>query len=343
MAAPPKLAVVLMNLGGPSEEAALAPFLFNFFMDKYIIRLPLPLRYFVARWLSWRRSRGAAREAYHRLGGISPLLPNTAAQAQALEKALQDGHTGAKVFVAMRHWHPFAAQVVREVAGFNPDKIVLLPLYPQFSTTTSLSSLQNWRAAAKKHRLARPTVDICCYPADPGFIGASAELVRAALKEAPKKVRVLFSAHGLPEKIIRQGDPYQEQCERTAAAIVRRLDIPLLDWRLCYQSKIGRLRWTGPSLEQSLKEAAADQVAVLVYPCAFVSEHVETLVEIDVECRARARHLGIPYFAKVPTVGTHPEFIAGLKNLVLSSLDGAECKKTCSDRFNKCHSGVKND
>jgi len=318
MPSTPKLAVVLFNLGGPSSAASLRPFLFNFFMDKNIVRLPKPLRYLMARWISWRRGNGAAKKAYERLGGVSPLLTNTLAQARALEQALQEKAAGARVFIAMRYWHPLAEQTVREVSGFQPDKIILLPLYPQFSTTTSFSSLQNWNDAAKKYGLKLPTAEVCCYPADPGFIAASAELIREELKKAPEKTRVLFSAHGLPERIIRRGDPYQKQCEQTAEAIVKELNLPEPDWRLCYQSRVGRMPWIGPSINQTLEDAARDKVAVIVYPLAFVSEHVETLVEIDIEYRQRARQMGIPYFAKVPTVGTHPGFIGGLRELVLS-------------------------
>ncbi|MCE9507295.1 MAG: ferrochelatase [Alphaproteobacteria bacterium] len=336
-----KLAVVLLNLGGPSSAAAIKPFLFNFFMDKNIIPLPQPLRYGLAKWISWRRGGGAAKKSYGHLGGASPLLANTIAQAEALERALQEKSPGARVFVSMRYWHPLAEQTVQEVAAFRPDKIVLLPLYPQFSTTTSFSSLQNWQQAAKKLGLELPTTEICCYPLNAGFITASVELIRAALRKAPQKTRLLLSAHGLPERVIRRGDPYQHQCEQTAAAIVRQLDIPGLDCRLCYQSRVGRLPWIGPSIGEALQKAAADRTGVVVYPCAFVSEHVETLVEIDIEYRQRAQEMGIPYFARVPTVGAHPQFIEGLRDLVLYA--PATSERTCPGRFNKCYKGAKND
>ena len=339
-----KLAVVLLNLGGPSSAAAIRPFLFNFFMDKNIIPLPKPLRYCLAKWISWRRGGGAASKSYGHLGGASPLLANTLAQAEALERTLREKATGARVFVSMRYWHPLAEQVVQEVAAFRPDKIVLLPLYPQFSTTTSFSSLQNWQQAAKKHGLELPTAEICCYPLNAGFITASVELIRAALQEAPKKTRLLLSAHGLPERVIKRGDPYQHQCEQTAAAIIRQLDIPGLDWQLCYQSRVGRLPWIGPSIEEALQKAAADKLGVVVYPSAFVSEHIETLVEIDIEYRQRARQMGIPYFARVPTVGTHPKFIEGLRDLVLrAAAADATSERTCPGRFNKCYKEEKND
>jgi ferrochelatase len=321
---PQKLAVILFNLGGPSEEAAIRPFLFNFFMDKNIINLPQPLRFFIALWISWSRSRGAAKKAYQPLGGKSPLLENTKAQAAALEKTLQEIHSTARVFVSMRYWHPLAEETTKEVAAFAPDKIILLPLYPQYSTTTTRSSLENWKCAAENIKLAVPMTTISCYPEDPGFISAAAALIGEALKEAPVKPRLLFSAHGLPEKIISAGDPYQRQCEQTAAAIVKKLAINGLDWQLCYQSRIGPLKWIGPSIQEALEKAAADKTGVVVYPLAFVSEHVETLVELDIEYKEQAKQLGIPYFKRVATVGTHPDFITGLRDLVLSATNGVE-------------------
>lgn len=337
-----KLAVILFNLGGPSEEAAIGPFLFNFFMDKNIINLPLPLRYFVAQWISWSRSHGAAKKVYHPLGGKSPLLENTQQQAQALERALQKSSPASRVFVSMRYWHPLAEEVVKKVKAFGPEKIVLLPLYPQYSTTTSFSSLQNWREEAHKAGLEIPTVTICCYPKNPGFISASVALIRTALEKMPNRSRLLFSAHGLPKKIIQAGDPYQQQCEQTAAAIVKKLAIPSLDWQLCYQSRVGPLEWIGPSTQETLEKAADDQTGVIIYPLSFVSEHVETLVEIDMEFRESARRMGISHFFRAWTVGTHPDFIEGLRGLVLSAASGVECDRACPENFNKCYREGKN-
>lgn len=336
-----KLAVVLMNLGGPSGMSTIRAFLFNFFMDKNIIPLPQPFRYLLAQWISWTRSRGAARESYGHLNGTSPLLVNTQKQARALETALQKDFPAARVFVSMRYWHPLAGQMVQEVAAFRPDKVVLLPLYPQFSTTTVFSSLQNWRQAAKKHGLEIPTAEVCCYHTQPGFITASAELIRRELEAAPKKTRLLFSAHGLPQKNINAGDPYQWQCEQAAEDIVRQLNITGLDWKICYQSKVGKMRWTEPSLETALEEAADDNLGVLIYPLAFVSEHVETLVEINIEYRERAAHMGIPYYAQVPTVGTHPAFIGGLLEIVSAKVKNAANNRVCPPRFKKCYCGEK--
>jgi ferrochelatase len=327
-----KTAVVLLNLGGPAREEDIAPFLFNFFRDKNVITLPNPLRYMLAHWISKTRSKGAAKKAYAPLGGKSPLLGNTQAQAQALQKVLGEGM---RVFVSMRHWHPMSDEVARDVAAYQPQKIILLPLYPQFSTTTTLSALEDWQRAANKAGLTAPTETVCCYPADPGFVAASAALIRTEINKASGPVRLLFSAHGLPEKIIRKGDPYQLHCEKTAAAIAQALNIPGLDWSLCYQSRVGRLKWIGPSIGQEIARAAKDKTGVVIYPLAFVSEHVETLVELDIEYQQRAADLGITTYLRVPTVGTHPLFIEGLRQLALGTTRKRNCPATCS----KCRYG----
>lgn len=318
-----------MNLGGPLKQADIQPFLFNFFMDKNIIGAPLPIRFLLACWISWSRARGAAKSAYGALGYKSPLLENTQAQADALQKKLGDG---TRVFVSMRYWHPLADETAQRVKEYNPDEVVLLPLYPQFSTTTSFSSFQNWDIAAKKRGLDKPTRYIGCYPLQEGFVEASVQNIRAALATAPAKTRVLFSAHGLPEKIVKSGDPYQWQCEQTAAAIAAKLGDDV-DWQICYQSRVGPLKWIGPSTEEALEKAAHDGVGVVIYPHAFVSEHVETLVEIEEEYRHKAQELGIPYYARVPTASVHADFINGLAELVVSS---AQPAPLCPEKFNRC-------
>ncbi|MFN7115133.1 MAG: ferrochelatase [Alphaproteobacteria bacterium] len=331
-----KIAVVLMNLGGPLQEADIKPFLFNFFMDKNIIGAPLPIRWLLAKWISFSRGRGAAKTSYAALGGKSPLLENTRAQAAALETLLQKSWPALKVFVTMRYWHPLSPEVVRAVKDFGAARVILLPLYPQFSTTTSFSSIQNWQRETKAAGFDTPTDKICCYPYQAGFISASAELIRQKLAGAPPKTRVLFSAHGLPEKIVAGGDPYQHQCEQTAQKIVDALGIDGLDWQICYQSRVGPLKWIGPSTEEALDKAAADGVGVLVYPHAFVNEHVETLVEIEEEYREYAHEKGVPYFARVPTVATHPDFIAGLAALVEDRLAGTQWQRVCPATFKRC-------
>jgi ferrochelatase len=302
-----KRAVVLLGLGGPLGKADIAPFLFNFFMDKNIVPLPLPLRFLLAKWISLTRSRGAADRVYARLSYKSPLLDNTRAQAVALEQALGAGW---KTFVSMRYWTPMADETARAVMDYAPDEIVLLPMYPQYSTTTTGSSFQDWARAARRAGLRAPVREIRGYAVDEGFIAASAENIRAVMRDG---ARVLFSAHGLPERVIAAGDPYQKECEATAAAIAARLNLE--DWQLCYQSRIGRLKWIGPSTEEALEKAARDGKGVVIYPLAFVSEHAETLVEIDMDYRKKAEKMGIGFFARAQTAGTRPAFIAGLAAL----------------------------
>ncbi len=311
-----KLAVVLFSMGGPDRLEAVRPFLFNLFNDPAIFRMPGPLRWLLASLVSRRRA-GPATEIYRHLGGRSPLLENSEAQARALETALGGSGT-TRCFVAMRYWHPFADAVVRAVKAFDPDRIVLLPLYPQWSTTTSASSLADWRRACREAGLAKPSETLCCYPDDPGFIAAQAGLIRPLYQAAANhgRTRVLFSAHGLPEKIVAAGDPYQWQCERTAEALVTALGIASLDWVSCYQSRVGPLKWIGPETAAEIARAGREGMAVVVVPIAFVSEHSETLVELDVEYRQLAERSGVPAYLRAPTVGVEPAFIAGLARMV---------------------------
>lgn len=326
MSAAKKTAVVLFNLGGPDSPVAIRPFLYNFFMDKNIIRLPLLLRWVLAVMISFRRARGEAGRNYEALGGKSPLLENTKAQAAALQSALGDGF---RVFTCMRYWHPMAGEVARAVKEYAPDEIVLLPLYPQYSTTTTRSSFQAWDRAAKKENLFAPVRKICCWFDDGSFIAASAARVKAAFErvkaDTGKRARTLFSAHGLPEKIIMDGDPYQRQCEKSAAAIAAAAGLRDEDWRICYQSRVGRLKWIGPSTDEEIRCAGADGVPVVIYPHAFVSEHVETLVEIEKEFRALAEESGVPGFYRVETLGIDPVFISGLSRLAKGGLAGVRC------------------
>ncbi len=315
-----KIAVVLFNLGGPDSKEAIEPFLFNFFTDPNIIALPYPFRWLLAKFISKKRAKKRAGESYGELGNKSPLLENTIAQAQALEKTLNAADTEFKTFVCMRYWHPMAQQVGRDVAKWGADKIVLLPLYPQFSMTTTGSSLEVWGGAMKSAGLQKPVSTVRSYPLNDGFIKASVDNIRRVYEQAQedghKNPRVLFSAHGLPEKIIKGGDPYQQQCEQTAEKIAKELGIENPDWAICYQSRIGPMKWIGPSLDEELKRAAEDKRAVVVYPHAFTQEHVETLVELDIEYKKHAEKLGVPGYYRAPTVGTHPDFIEGLARLV---------------------------
>jgi ferrochelatase len=336
------VAVVLFNLGGPDRPESVEPFLFNLFNDKAIIGAPGFIRGPLARFISRRRAP-VAREIYAKIGGGSPILANTEAQARALEAALSTRGTPAKVFIAMRYWHPFAAETARAVAAMAPRQIVLLPLYPQFSTTTTASSFASWDAAARAAKLAAETRAICCYPAERGLVAALAEQILAELARWPgKPPRLLFSAHGLPKKVIKRGDPYQWQVERTAAAIGAALGDAAKDRVICFQSRVGPLEWIGPSTEAEIRRAGEDGVPVMVVPIAFVSEHSETLVELDIEYRHLAEQAGVPRYVRVPTVAAHEAFIAGLADLVERALktpaaiqpDGGA--RICPAAFGRC-------
>ena len=311
-----KVAIILFNLGGPDSLEAVKPFLRNLFSDPAIINLPGWLRLPLARFISSRRAK-KAMGIYAKIGGSSPILGQTEAQARALEKALGQGNTDEwRGYVCMRYWHPMTERVVQSVRRYAPDRIVLLPLYPQYSTTTTGSSFKAWKETSS---FTVPSSEIESYPTDPGFIAASVELVRQGLAEAGAgKTRVLFSAHGLPEKIVKGGDPYQRHVEQTAKAIVDA--IGNLDSTVCYQSRVGPLKWIGPPTEQEIERAGRDGANVVLYPLSFVSEHSETLVELDMDYRQLASEAGVAKYVRVPTVGTHPRFIDGLARLVRNAL-----------------------
>jgi ferrochelatase len=259
------------------------------------------------------------------MGGASPLLPETVAQAGVLEAALTEAcpEFEAKTFIAMRYWTPTTEEAAAKVKAFEPDQIVLLPLYPQFSTTTTDSSLKAWaKAYAGKGQVS----SVCCYPLDEGLIDAHAQRIRAAWNAGgnPPGVRLLFSAHGLPEKIVAAGDPYQAQVEATARAVAERLigthGWPGLDWTVCYQSRVGRLKWIGPSTTEAIAQAGADGKGVIVCPISFVSEHIETLVELDHDYAVFAAEHRVEPYIRVPALGVHPSFVQGLAQAVKSAL-----------------------
>jgi ferrochelatase len=340
-----RLAIVLMNLGGPDRAAAVEPFLFNLFSDPAIIALPNPMRWLMAKLIARRRAP-IARQIYAKIDHASPLLPNTEAQARAIEAALGED---ARVFIAMRYWHPFADETARAVKAYAPDEIVLLPLYPQFSSTTTASSLADWHRAARRAGFVAPARAVCCAPDEPGFIAALAASIETALAAWPRGIgapRLLLSAHGLPQRTIARGDPYQSQVEMTAAALRRAISAPELDSVVCYQSRVGPLAWLGPPTDAEIRRAGAEKRGLVVAPIAFVSEHSETLVELDIEYRHLATQSGVPHYVRVPTVGTAPRYIAGLARLVDQARkasrevtpDGG--KRRCAANFALCACGA---
>ncbi|HST91173.1 MAG TPA: ferrochelatase [Brevundimonas sp.] len=336
-----RIAVVLFNLGGPDDQASVRPFLFNLFRDPAIIGLPDPFRTLLARLISSRREK-SAQANYALMGGGSPLLPETRRQADALAQSLSARRPADEVrtFIAMRYWSPLTEQAARDVAAYAPDRIVLVPLYPQFSTTTTQSSLKLWHAV---YDGPGQSSTVCCYPQGDGWIAAQAEGVRARLAEAgDRSVRVLFSAHGIPESLIaRKGDPYQEQVEATCAALAAACGLSRRgeDWDVCYQSRVGPMKWLGPSTPEAIQKAAADRVGVVVAPVAFVSEHIETLVELDIEYAELAHELGVAPYLRSPAVGVAPAFIDMLARAADEALgrDGvAPFGPGCQGRWKAC-------
>ncbi|MDZ4689914.1 MAG: ferrochelatase [Terricaulis sp.] len=312
-----RVAIILFNLGGPDKQEAVRPFLFNLFNDKAIIAAPQPIRFLIAQLISRTREK-LAKANYALMGGGSPILPETLKQAEALETEITKrvSNVTFKCFPAMRYWKPFVKDAAKSAEAWGATDVILLPLYPQFSSTTTASSLKAWGQVSRL-----PASTICCYPAGASFAQAHADAIIETWRNggSPAQPRVLFSAHGLPQRVIDQGDPYQWQVEQGAAAVAQLLP---QDWQteICYQSRVGPLKWIGPSTEEAIHAAAKDGVGVIVSPIAFVSEHVETLVELDIEYAQLARELSLPYYLRAPAPGAAPRFIDTLASLAERAL-----------------------
>jgi ferrochelatase len=334
-----KTAVVLFNLGGPDSLENVKSFLFNLFNDPAIIGLPNPFRWLLAKLISGKRE-SKAQAIYAQMGNGSPIVSNTQAQANALEKKLTQ-HGKVKVFVCMRYWHPMTQEMVDQVKDYQPDNIILLPLYPQFSTTTTGSSVKEWVKHAANKLKNIPTHTVCCYPTQKHWVHAVTGLIQNAYSQVPVPPRILFSAHGLPEKIIAKGDPYQWQVEQTTQAIIAQLAIDGLDYVNCYQSRVGPLKWIGPSTEEEIKRAGDDKKPIVLVPIAFVSEHSETLVELDIEYKELADHHGVPDYIRVPTVSVDEHYIEALADMCLNvPKESKFCSDThqriCPKEFGQC-------
>ena len=343
MTARPRLGIVLFQLGGPDGPDSVEPFLYNLFSDPDIIDLPLGwlLRRPLARWIARRRS-AQARAGYAAIGGGSPIRLLTERQARALEAALRP-HVDAVVVVAMRYWHPFTSEAVASLARHPFDDVVLLPLYPQYSVTTTGSALNEWRRCFKIKDAHVHIVDR--FYGHPGYIAAVVEKIALCLPHfsrggtSPGGPHLIFSAHSTPVSFVERGDPYQREIEETVRLVIERgresapnvaeglsRQPPQVTvhsaWpshhTLCYQSKVGRRKWLEPSLTATIERLAGEGVKqMLVVPISFVSEHIETLHEINDEARALALRLGVTQFEMVPAVGDSPRFIAALADLAL--------------------------
>ena len=337
-----KKAIILFNLGGPDKLENVQPFLFNLFNDPAILNLPSFIRYPLAKLIANRRTP-TAKKIYKELGGSSPILQLTNKQAFALESKLnqEDNLSEYKCFVVMRCWHPRAENVVKEVISFNPDEVVLMPLYPQYSAATSGSSIKEWNDICKKNNLKVKTSTICCYPTDQNFIQAHKDEIIKKIAHLDK-FKLIFSAHGLPEKNIKKGDPYQWQVEQSVEKIVKSLNIKDLDWVLSYQSRVGPLKWIGPSTEDIIVENSKLGKHIVLVPIAFVSEHSETLVELDIEYKELADKNGCKNYSRVPALGTNENYIKAMSNLIINKQDYIfngklyPPKVQCPNQFKKC-------
>ena len=312
------VAVVLFNLGGPDKLDNVEPFLFNLFNDPAILNLPSFIRYPLAKLISKRRAP-TAKAIYKEMGGSSPIVKLTKDQAHSLEQSLNTNEKGFnyKVFVTMRCWHPRASETVKLVKDFNPSEIILLPLYPQFSAATSGSSILEWKEIARKNNLNTNTSTICCYPQDINFVKAHAELIKKKINGL-KNFKLIFSAHGLPEKNIKNGDPYQWQVEKSVNKIVNEINKDDIDYILSYQSRVGPLKWIGPSTDEVIIDNSKKGKNLIIVPIAFVSEHSETLVELDIEYEKLAKDNGCKNYIRIEALGTNKYFIESLSDLILN-------------------------
>ena len=321
-----RVGIVLFQLGGPDTLEAIEPFLYNLFCDPDIIDFPFARlgRKPLAKLISATRAR-KVQHHYATIGGGSPIRRNTELQARALEEQTRAQGLDARCFVAMRYWHPFTQEAIAQVRNAGCDEIVLLPLYPQYSSTTTGSSLNEWR------RLFHDDVPVHCvqtFYRHPAYLDAMAEKVNEALARFsdPARPEIIFSAHGVPLSVIQKGDPYQHQIEETVALLMQR-GAWTNPHRLCYQSKVGASRWLQPSLHQTLRSVAAEKVReICVVPIAFVSDHVETLGEIDHEARHEAEQLGITHFEMSAGLNDSPKFINALRQIVHEALEQAAPK-----------------
>ena len=306
-----KIAVILANLGGPDSLGSVRPFLFNLFYDRAIIDLPNPWRFLLALWISFARSP-KAKGIYSKMGGMSPILKNTTIQARCLEESLVDDYQ-VIVLPMMRYWNPRAAEIIDTLEEFNPDKVILIPLYPQFSKTTTQSTIDEWNDVAVKWK--SKTVVLKSHYDDPDFIKSHQKLISPILSVAHSygTPKILFSDHSLPQKVIDGGDLYQNQIESTVSSVMKVFDV---DYVVCYQSKVGSLKWLEPTIDVELQKAAKEQRPVVVVPISFVSEHSETLVELDIDYATKAKELGIPFYGRVPALASHPLYIKCLANAV---------------------------
>jgi len=319
MSAERKIAVVLFQLGGPDTQEAVEPFLYNLFRDPDIINFPgsFLARKPLAKLISTTRAK-VARRNYAEIGGGSPIRLLTEQQARALEQALAP-HIRARAVVAMRYWHPDTKEAIAELESGPFDELVLLPLYPHYSFATTGSSLKEW------NRLYKPKVPVHVidhFFDHPDYLAAMVERIDGVLRQLPRpeEVHLVFSAHGLPEVLVEKGDPYPRQIEATVR-MVRELGAWPNPHVVCFQSKVGPQKWLQPSLIQTIDKLGREGVRrMLVIPVSFLTEHIETLHEINIVGREQAKALGVTEFHMMPALNDSPLLIRALADLVLRAV-----------------------
>ena len=317
---PKKTGVVLLNMGGPDSLSAVRPFLANLFSDKELIRLPASFltQPFFAWLVSGLRARHV-KEYYAEIGGGSPIARITEGQARALEGALAGADPGRsfRCHVGMRYWHPLSKHAVLQMKEDGVEEVVALPLYPHYCAATTGSSLNDLRKWMRWAGLSVPVREVRSYPDHPGYVAALAGKVAGAVGGLPAEgMHLLFSAHGIPKAFVDEGDPYEEEIRRCVEAVAA--SFPGIPRSISYQSRAGRAVWLGPDTVEETKRLAASGVRTLVVvPVSFVSEHIETLHELDIRLRADASAAGIERFVRVPTLDADPAFVAALRDIVL--------------------------
>lgn len=335
-----RIAVILLNLGGPDCLKSVKPFLFNLFSDKNIIPLPAIIRYPLA-WLISRLRHKKAQKIYSQIGGKSPIFEETIKQKRALEQVFTQFYPQAdfKLFIAMRYWYPRMENVLDELQKEAVDKVILLPLYPQFSTTTTKSSFEEWDILAKNKNIAFETKKICCYPENDGFILGYAGLIEKELKKSSEIFEIIFSAHGIPQDCIDKGDPYEEHVQKSVDKIVDYLRKKYSNFNshISYQSKVGPKKWLLPNTEEVITKLSEQKKNLMIVPIAFVSEHSETLVELDIDYRNIALEKGASSYIRIKAVAIEEIFIKELAKLVMQVSDGEKIHKICSEKFCECY------
>ena len=320
-----RIGVLLLNLGGPDKLEDVRPFLYNLFSDPEIIRLPLPLFQAPLAWLISTLRAKKSQENYKKIGGGSPLRRITEAQAEALRSQLQQNGQEVNVYIGMRYWHPFTEEAIAQIKRDKIEELVVLPLYPQFSISTTGSSFRLldriWKNDSELQKIKYTVVP--SWYENAGYLQSMANLIEKKLDQvkSPNEAYIFFSAHGVPVSYIEEaGDPYQKEIEACAALIMAKLNRPN-PYKLAYQSRVGPVEWLQPYTDVAIVELAEQGVKELVVvPISFVSEHIETLEEIDMEYREIAEHAGIETFARVPAPDTDPTFIQALANIVVKAL-----------------------